>query len=132
MTSLTVRPATGSDSGPIMALLRQASLPTADLADATHVRFWVADAGGEILGAVALEQYGDAGLLRSLVVAPATRGRGIGIELVATLEQEARLLGIAQLVLLTNTARPFFERLEYAVTDRETVPDAVRASQDTR
>jgi len=127
-----VSPATPADGEAVQVLLQQASLPTQDLPDATHVRFWVAAGGDRILGAIGLERHDAAGLLRSLVVAPAHRRRGVGTELVATLEREARAAGIVQLVLLTQTARAFFERLGYEVIAREAAPGSIRTSAEFR
>ncbi len=87
---------------------------------------------GSILGVIGLERFGGAALLRSLAVAPEHRKRGIGRELVAHLELEAKSEGIKQLVLLTETAEAFFRGLGYAVTDRSLVSDAVKQSVEFR
>jgi N-acetylglutamate synthase-like GNAT family acetyltransferase len=102
------------------------------LGDAAAVSFWVAELAGEVVGAIGLERYGDTGLLRSLVVAPSVRSRGIGAHLVDTLEREARALGIARLVLLTETAPAFFERRGYVVIERDAAPPPVRESAEFR
>lgn len=132
MSTVRIRPATPADFGEILALLNAASLPTQDLGNARPVHFWVAERNGRIEGAGGLEQYGDAALLRSLVVEPASRGTGLGVALVATLEHAASAMGISRLVLLTRTARPFFERRGYSVIPRESAPDAVRTSAEFR
>jgi arsenate reductase len=132
MTITQVRPAAPAERGIVLQLLQQASLPVQDLGDADAVRFWVAEDRGQVVGAIGLERHGDTGLLRSLVVAPSARNRGIGRELVATLEREARRAGIGQLALLTQTARPFFERLGYAAIARDSAPDAVKESAEFR
>ena len=127
-----IRPATPDDFRAILALLDEASLPTQDLGNARPVHFWVAECDGRVAGAGGLEQYGDAGLLRSLVVTHAARGTGLGIALVETLEHAAATMGISQLVLLTRTARSFFERRGYLVIPRESAPEAVRTSAEFR
>jgi arsenate reductase len=132
VSTISIRPATPDDFRAILALLDEASLPTQDLGNARPVHFWVAERDGRIDGAGGLEQYGDAGLLRSLVVSHSARGTGLGIALVETLEQAAATMGISQLVLLTRTARSFFEHRGYAVIPRETAPDAVRTSAEFR
>jgi amino-acid N-acetyltransferase len=132
MSTARIRPATPADFGDILALLNAASLPTQDLGNARPVHFWVGERDGRIEGAGGLEQYGDAALLRSLVVAPTLRGTGLGIALVETLEQAAATMGISQLVLLTRTARSFFEHRGYSVIPRESAPDAVRTSAEFR
>ena len=132
MSTPRIRPATPDDFGEILALLNAASLPTQDLGNARPVHFWVAVRAGRIAGAGGLEQYGDAGLLRSIVVTDAARGTGLGIALVETLEATAATMGISQLVLLTRTARSFFEHRGYRVIPRESAPDAVRTSAEFR
>ncbi|NJD30531.1 MAG: GNAT family N-acetyltransferase [Gammaproteobacteria bacterium] len=132
MNRHSIRPATPDDFRAILALLDEASLPTQDLGNARPVHFWVAELDGHIDGAGGLEQYGDAGLLRSLVVTHAARGTGLGIALVETLEHAAATMGVSQLVLLTRTARSFFEHRGYSVIPRETAPDGVRSSAEFR
>jgi len=68
---------------------------------------------------LALERSsGNEALLRSLVIGAASRGRGFGQQLVARVEKDSRQAGIDRLILLTETARSFFERLGYEVIDR--------------
>lgn len=56
--------------------------------------------------------------LKRMYVEPSARGRGIGKELVAALENEARLLGVARVVLETGTrlsrAIRLYEACSYA------------------
>lgn len=127
-----IRPATPDDFRAILTLLDEASLPTQDLGNARPVHFWVAESDGRIAGAGGLEQYGDAGLLRSLVVTHAARGTGLGIALVETIEDAAAAMGISRLVLLTRTARSFFEHRGYSVIPRESAPEGVRSSAEFR
>jgi amino-acid N-acetyltransferase len=49
-----------------------------------------------------------------------------------TLEREAGALGIRQLVLLTESAQPFFTALGYMVIDRGHVPEALRQTAEFR
>ena len=127
-----IRPSAPSDRDAILSLLQQGSLPFEDIDRPSVVDFWVAQEGERVVGAVGVERYGSTGLLRSLVVAPTHRDRGIGARLVATLERDAHRAGISQLVLLTGTARAFFERCGYAAIDRAAAPDAVQASTEFR
>src|ERR1700760_4884596 len=112
---LLLRASNLSDLAAIKALLSECVLPTADLDNVTAVRFWIAEENSTLVGTIGLEPFGAAGLLRSLAIAPAYRGRGIGVALVHQLEREARARGVQFLVLLTETARPFFSRLGYHV-----------------
>jgi amino-acid N-acetyltransferase len=75
-----------------------------------------------------LEILGEVGLLRSLAVSDAYRGRGIGTRLTEKAEDYARSQGIAALYLLTTTVPDYFTRLGYVRTDRDAAPGVL---QDT-
>lgn len=124
-----IRAGTGADLAPIRALLSAAGLPVSDLARA-QPRFVVACAGSEVIGAGALEVHGETALLRSLVVTPTSQGRGLGRRIVKSLERQARTAGIRELVLLTQTAQPFFAQLDYHVIERRDAPAALRLSAE--
>ena len=131
MTQPAIRPALAADRAAIVALLDAARLPTADL-EQSPIEFLVADDADALVGVVGIERHGDSGLLRSLVVQPAMKGSGLGTQLVRALEARARAAGVARLVLLTQTAAPFFARLGYATIDRNDAPSAVRDSAEFR
>jgi N-acetylglutamate synthase-like GNAT family acetyltransferase len=59
-------------------------------------RYWVAEHAGSIVGAVGLEPGLHAVLLRSAIVAPAARGRGIGAALTQTALAWARTAGFVR------------------------------------
>lgn len=129
---MQLRSGTGADAQGIHALLQASDLPTSDLG-ASAPRFVVAcQPAGAIVGTGALEPLGGVALLRSLVVASEHRGRGIGDEIVRELERVARSEGIRNLVLLTLTAKDFFERHGFRVIDRSAVPEAIQATAEFR
>ena len=130
MTPL-LRNATPADLPAIRDLLERNGLPTSDLAS-SGARFTVACESTQVIGAGALERFGNAALLRSVAVEPARRGRGLGRHLVKALELQARAAGIPQLVLLTQTAPRFFEHQGYQPVDRAQVPKAVQESAEFR
>ena len=130
MTPL-VRNATATDLPAIRDLLTHNGLPSVDLA-ASGVRFTIACEGSRIIGAGALERFGTGALLRSVVVDPARRGRGLGRQIVKALELQARAAGITRLALLTGTARQFFEDQDYHPVDRTQVPKAMQSSAEFR
>ena len=131
LSNLLIRAATASDLDLIRTLLEGDGLPASDL-EAVRPGFLLACAGTQIAGAGALERYGEAALLRSLVVAAAWRGHGLGHRLVKSLERQARAAGVRTLVLLTQTAQEFFARLDYQVIAREQAPAALRSSSEFR
>lgn len=115
----------------VRALLSSAALPVEDLAQ-SKVHFVVAVDDQGTAGVIGLETFGAAGLLRSLAVRTDARGSGIGAGLVDALEAHARQNGLSQLVLLTQTAAPFFARRGYDVIAREAAPTAVHDSAEFR
>lgn len=116
--------------GEILDLLRASGLPTDDLSEASAADFRVVERDGRVVGCVAVEAYGDAGLLRSLAVAEEARGAGLGGRLVEAAEALARERRLGALYLLTTTAAPFFEARGYVPVNRADVPDAVRRSAE--
>lgn len=128
---MELRVAQAAEVAAVRGLLQANALPAQDLED-SRVELLVAVADGRVLGAVGLERHGSAGLLRSLVVDTPQRGSGLGQQLVASLEEHAAAEGIGRLVLLTQTAAPFFARRGYAVIDRGSAPVEVQASAEFR
>jgi amino-acid N-acetyltransferase len=124
-----VRPARPADYPAVAGLLDAAGLPTAGLSPSL-ADFLVAETGDRIAGAIGLEVYGGAALLRSAVVAAAARGRGAGTALVVALLERARGRGVRDVYLLTNTAEEWFPRFGFARIRREAVPAALHASAE--
>jgi amino-acid N-acetyltransferase len=81
-------------------------------------------------GLVGFEICDSDALLRSLVVAPELRAQGIGKQLVAHAEREARACGVTALYLLTTTAEAFFLRLGYGSADRARAPQGILATRE--
>jgi amino-acid N-acetyltransferase len=125
--AVAVRRAAAGDLPAVRSLLGDAGLPL-DGVDAAFGDGLVAEAGGAVVGAAALEPYGTDGLLRSVVVAPSMRGTGLGRTLVAAAEDAARELGIRDLYLLTETAVAWFPRLGYETLPRDGAPADIAAS----
>jgi amino-acid N-acetyltransferase len=127
MDLLVIRSARASDLPRAEALLRDAHLPLdgfrEHLADAM-----VAERDSEIVGCVALEVYGEAALLRSLVVSPAERGRDLGCRLTSEALRLAKDRGSRDVYLLTETADRFFPRFGFTPLDRSQAPAALLAS----
>ena len=90
----------------------------------------VALIGEKLIGVVAVELYGEYGLLRSLAVNDEFRGLSIGKKLVAEAENWSINNGLKQLFLLTTTAADFFPKLGWEITERSAVPESVAASTE--
>ena len=114
----------------LRALLTANGLPIDDLSDPqADVQLFVARDAQGLAGVVGLQLAGDHGLLRSLAVAPERRGQGLGRQLVAEAECAALKAKVRELVLLTETAAPFFERLGYHAVDRAGMPAPLQATR---
>ena len=124
---MRIERATPSDVACVERLLSAAGLPLEGAAEALSMGV-VAHDGDEVVAAAAIERYGDAGLLRSVVVAESRRGVGLGHDVVAAAEQLARDEGIRELYLLTETAIGWFPLLGYKVAPRSEAVDAVGES----
>lgn len=117
--------ATPADEPAIHALLKDAGLPHDDFA--AHLSSFITAKDGDMLiGTIGMEVYGGVALLRSLAVAAARRGGGIGGALCARIEQQMRGRGVKTLYLLTQTAEKFFASRGYRVIPREEAPAAIR------
>jgi amino-acid N-acetyltransferase len=76
--TLQIREGTARDFERIRALLTADSLPTDDLEVAAPHFVVASAAGGHVVGAGALQWFGDAALLRSITVAAEFRNSGFG------------------------------------------------------
>lgn len=129
------------ERGAVAALLADAGLPLAGL-EGTWLLVAREEPGavaagrpsgaGHVVGAVGLEAYPPAALLRSLVVAPRHRGSGVATALVARLLEAADARGVEEVWLLTTSAATFFARLGFAPADRAAAPEPVRTSVEFR
>ena len=122
--------AIGLDLPAIVALLAAAELCHDDLTLEHMAHFLTLRDDGELIGAVGLEVFGLDALLRSLIVAPSHRGKGLGIQLVQGIEAHARDIGVTSLYLLTTTADRFFDRHGYERIDRASVPNVIGATTE--
>jgi amino-acid N-acetyltransferase len=87
--------------------------------------FVVAEQDGRIVGCGALHLYGmHLAEIRSIAVAPQTKGRGIGRSLVSALMEEAQRQAVTCVCLFTRTPG-FFGRLGFEIARREDLPDKI-------
>ena len=90
---------------------------------------------GEVIGAGALHVlWEDLGEVRTLAVADSWLGRGVGHALLATLEAEARELGLSRLFCLTFEVAFFsrhgFEDMGHETVDPEVYAELVRSHDE--
>ncbi len=127
------RAAVKSDSAAMVELMKPAVdsrlvLPRTQVEIEEHIeRFLVAEAGGRVIGCVALRDFSE-GLfeVRSLVVDKSCEGRGVGSELVKLAMSRARECQGLRLFSLTYRPR-LFARLGFAQVDKGLFPQKVWA-----
>jgi arsenite methyltransferase len=109
-----VRPAVPADLDAVHGLLAAEGLPLGGFD--VHATVVALDDEGRVAGAVMLERFdGGFSFLRSLVVAPARRGHGLGHDLVAAAVAMAAGSGASDTFLLTAGAEDFFAPLGFGV-----------------
>jgi amino-acid N-acetyltransferase len=114
----------------IKQILKLAALPTTDLTQAHLHRFLVARDGATLAGVGGLEIFGQDALLRSVVVDPVYRERGLGSHLVHRLEEAAQEQGADTIYLLTTSAERFFSLLGYRRIERRQTPPTIQATPE--
>lgn len=129
-----LRTARADDLARVTALLAESRLPRDGVAellarDASAVVVADDPRDPSALAAVgALEIAGRDALVRSVAVAPAYRGRGLGDAIVARLVHDAAARDLDACWLLTTTAAPFFAARGFALATRERVPAPLAAT----
>ncbi len=134
LVDVRVRPAHSDDAAGIAAVLRdvgwfahingESESETAArvveqlarcAADASHTVLVAQDASGQIVGYAAVHWFpnlmkGGDGYISELFLREAARGQGIGGELLAAIEREARRRGINRLMLFNRKERSSYQR----------------------
>lgn len=128
MPELRIEPATAADLPEVIRLLEEAKLPTEGVETAFPEGYVLVRSGGALVACAGLERHGNDGLLRSVVVAPAHRSKGLARALVDDRLRWAAERGLGDVYLLTTTASDYFARLGFLRIARESAPADVRAS----
>ena len=134
LSEATIRPATPDDSEAISRVLLEAFITVREhytddafemvtpKADEVEGRFdegpmWVAEIDGEIVGTVSLTTEPEGFYVRSMAVAPAAQGKGIGRMLLDALHEHVAKLGGDRIFLYTlpfqKGARAMYEKYGY-------------------
>jgi GNAT superfamily N-acetyltransferase len=138
-----IRPATEDDAAAVSAIARTAfehyipriGVPPIPMlldypAAIRSGTVWVAIEDDNLAGFVLLEDEAEALLLDVLAVSPRVQGQGVGAQLLAFAETEARARGFTRITLYTNAAMTenlaYYPRHGYVEVGRETVHDRHR------
>ena len=127
--TLELRPADLADLAACRGLVEACGLPLGGLEHGFPGGYVVA-ADEILVGCAGVELYDEAGLLRSVAVAPAVRSRGLGERLTRDRIAHARVMRLDSLWLLTTTAPTYFSRLGFAPIDRSAAPMSLQRSAE--
>lgn len=117
-----------ADDPGLRAALQAEGLPVDDLST-TELSAVAWRDGPTRLAFAVVEGNGADRLLRSVVVEPKARRRGLARRMIAEVARRARAEGTERLWLLTTTAAPVFERLGWFAVPRASAPSGVAASR---
>jgi len=108
--NITITDASSDDLTDILDLLTEVQLPHDGVAEHISGFFVARDESSRIVATIGLERHGNIALLRSAAAAPQYQHCGLGSRLTTHLLDHATNEGIERVVLLTTTAKDFFER----------------------
>lgn len=106
---ITIEKASPDSLGEILEILSQVNLPHDGVKEHFGGFFVARNGGGRILGCAGLERYGGIGLLRSAAVLSEYQGQWIGNKLIREILKRAANEGVTEIVLLTTTAKEYFQ-----------------------
>jgi len=84
------------------------------------------------VGYFGFEQFGENALFRSMLVQPDARKRGYGTLIWNEAKKTLKEQGVSNVYLLTNTAADFFEKLGFAIIERNSVPESIANTTEFR
>ncbi len=125
---MNIRNAKISDAKAISALIncyaerdKMLFRPLVDIYEKLQM-FIVAEADGAVVGCCALEIiWSDLAEIKSLAVAPAQKGQGVGRGLVSAAIEQASRLGVPRVFALTLEPE-FFKRVGFSLIEKEDLP----------
>ena len=128
---LTIRPATRLDLAEILSLVAAVDLPPDGIEQYLGGFLVARDEQGNLLGTIGMERHRQLGLLRSAAVSPGLQRSGLGTMLASRLIADATAAGISEILLLTSTARVFFEkRFGFSIAFREQYDSVMSGSPE--
>ena len=130
-SELTIKPATREDLAEILSLVAAVDLPPDGIEQYLGGFLVARDEQGNLLGTIGMERHRQLGLLRSAAVSPGLQRSGLGTMLASRLIADATAAGISEILLLTSTARAFFEKhFGFSITSREEYDSAMSSSPE--
>jgi amino-acid N-acetyltransferase len=118
-----------ADYTALTTLLSNNKLPVKDI-NKELPHFILAKKEDQLVGSIGIEKYGTIGLLRSLSTDALFQQQGIASQLLEELLALCQSEGIQSVYLLTETAKSFFEKRGFAITERSAAPDPIKNSSE--
>lgn len=109
--------------------LRASGLPYEDLSKDQHVLIGYYE-NEKLIGTGGIEIYEDYGLIRSVSITAANRGKKLGSQIAYHLIDKAKEKNLTGLYLLTETAKDFFLKIGFETIDRHAVAKPVLSSSE--
>lgn len=126
---ITYKLAEKKDFDSIENLLKNNKLPYSDIRKIA-IDFIVAKKDNEIIGCIGLEKFETESMLRSFAVDDKFKNIGIGKEMYNRILSYAHQNNIKNLHLLTNTAREYFLKVGFVVSDRNKAPQVIKETTE--
>ena len=127
MSELTLRIGRLDEIEEISKLITSESMPALEV-DRWIEGFWVLDDGEKLVGCAGVEVYGEAAVLRSVMVAPELRGTGEGVRMIERTLDYMREQGARRCYLFTMTAESWFPRFGFVVCSLDDFEPGARES----
>jgi N-acetylglutamate synthase-like GNAT family acetyltransferase len=128
---ITIEKASPECLGEILEILSQVNLPHDGVKEHFGGFLVARNGGGRILGCAGLERYEEIGLLRSAAVLSEYQGQWIGNKLIRELLKRAASEGVAEIVLLTTTAKEYFrDKFGFKEAKRSPYDECLAASPE--
>jgi amino-acid N-acetyltransferase len=110
-------------------LLRSSNLPYTDF-DLDKINVIIAIDNKDIIGSIGVELYPPNALLRSFVLRPEYRGKGIASNMFRYLMSYGREKGIRDIHLLTDTADSYFISNGFIIANKNDAPSQIRETSE--
>jgi arsenate reductase len=116
----------------LVKALKAEDLPVGDVEEPNRTFFVYRTLGGVVVGFAGYELYGADVFLRSIVVAPEARSKGIGRNLLPLLLYRAFRQGAREAWLLTMHAAGYFEKTGFKRRARDEAPPAILETRQAK
>ncbi len=120
-----------TDLEDVLNLLEHFCLPKMGVAENIH-NFILAQEQDKVVGCAGLEIHGNAGLLRSVAIAPEYQKQGLGSRLTEGILNLAEHHKLASVSLLTETAQDYFPKFGFVEVSRKDLPEPLKNSAELK